>query len=170
MKTTAFCRNGLVPSLFLLPFDFEVDRGRSRKTNRTCAERGQCTICALPRPICQHGRKVPWPPAGLRYSAEHRFPFVFRFVERCFVHARFRTLTRAPARDATVDLHSDILLCQYADQMHDIDAHTGPSSTGKGSWRAIGQSRTYASISRRRRLNIVGAFHPVNLSAIPSER
>jgi transcriptional regulator with GAF, ATPase, and Fis domain len=59
------------------------------------------------------------------------------------------------------------------DRMHDITTLiTGPSGTGKDLVaEAIGQSRYIRFDTQKKAFveNIVGAFHPVNLSAIPSE-
>jgi transcriptional regulator with GAF, ATPase, and Fis domain len=115
-----------------------------------------------------------------RFSAEHRFAICFQ-IRRAFhfinakIRGRSRAITRLRAAVWQSIFTHDMLRYDKSlyDRMHDITTLiTGPSGTGKDLVaEAIGQSRYIRFATQKKAFveNVVGAFHPVNLSAIPSE-
>jgi len=114
------------------------------------------------------------------FGIEHQFALMFQ-VRRAFhfIHAKIRGRSAAVERLRAMVWQSifthDMRRYDQSlhDRMHDITTLiTGPSGTGKDLVaEAIGQSRYIRFDARKKEFaeDFVGAFHPVNLSAIPSE-
>jgi len=114
------------------------------------------------------------------YSAASRLAICFQ-IRRAFyfIHAKIRGRSKAINRLRaavwqSIFTHNLVRYDQIlTDRMHDITTLiTGPSGTGKDLVaEAIGQSRYIRFDPQKKAFvdNAAGAFHPVNLSAIPSE-
>ena len=115
-----------------------------------------------------------------RFSAAHRFALHFQ-IQRAFyfIHGKIRGRSKAIERlraavFQSIFTHNPLRYDESLhDRMHDITTLiTGPSGTGKDLVaEAIGQSRYIRFDTQKKAFveNVGGDFHPVNLSAIPSE-